>query len=82
MQQPLCLCSQAKKESLGIAEGRGGARGPENVWGSAATAALCALATLKAPQHAALLRIGFVASLATKLADTFASEVGKVSSLR
>ncbi|CAM9568167.1 unnamed protein product [Choristocarpus tenellus] len=26
-----------KKESLGIAEGRGGARGPENVWGSAAT---------------------------------------------
>eukprot|EP00968_Pinguiococcus_pyrenoidosus_P015563 scaffold1437_cov268-Pinguiococcus_pyrenoidosus.AAC.13 len=34
---------QEKKESLGIAEGRGGARGPENVWGSAATAALCAL---------------------------------------
>ncbi|CAN0516540.1 unnamed protein product, partial [Scytosiphon promiscuus] len=24
-------------KSLGIAEGRGGARGPENVWGSAAT---------------------------------------------
>ncbi|CAN0205905.1 unnamed protein product [Ectocarpus fasciculatus] len=30
-----------KKESLGIAEGRGGARGPENVWGSAATGWLC-----------------------------------------
>ena len=30
---------KAKKEALGIAEGRGGARGPENVWGSAATAA-------------------------------------------
>lgn len=26
-------------QSLGIAEGRGGARGPENVWGSAATGA-------------------------------------------
>ena len=31
---------KAKKESLGIAEGRGGRRGPENVWGSAATAAI------------------------------------------
>jgi len=27
---------QAEKEALGIAEKRGGARGPENVWGSAA----------------------------------------------
>lgn len=26
-----------EKETLGIAEKRGGARGPENVWGSAAT---------------------------------------------
>jgi len=34
---------KAKKEKLGIAEGRGGRRGPENVWGSAATAAICAL---------------------------------------
>lgn len=27
---------QSEKEALGIAEKRGGARGPENVWGSAA----------------------------------------------
>jgi len=67
----------AKKEALGIAEGRGGMRGPENVWGSAATAALCALGTVAWPAWAAALRVGFAASLATKLADTCASEVGK-----
>eukprot|EP00316_Scyphosphaera_apsteinii_P002039 CAMPEP_0119337590 /NCGR_PEP_ID=MMETSP1333-20130426/94314_1 /TAXON_ID=418940 /ORGANISM="Scyphosphaera apsteinii, Strain RCC1455" /LENGTH=297 /DNA_ID=CAMNT_0007348661 /DNA_START=127 /DNA_END=1020 /DNA_ORIENTATION=+ len=68
---------QAKKERLGIAEGRGGARGPENVWGSAATAAICALGARVMPARAAAFRVGFAASLATKLADTCASEVGK-----
>jgi len=68
---------KAKKEALGIAEGRGGMRGPENVWGSAATAAVCALCTLRFPSQHMLLRVGFVASLATKLSDTFASEIGK-----
>jgi uncharacterized membrane protein len=37
---------KAQKEAEGIAEKRSGARGPENVWGSALTAALCALAIL------------------------------------
>ena len=32
-----------QKEAAGIAEKRSGARGPENVWGSALTATLCAL---------------------------------------
>ena len=68
---------KAKKEAMGIAEARGGRRGPENVWGAAATAAFCALATLRWPARAALLNVGFVASLATKLSDTFASEIGK-----
>ncbi|CAN0327652.1 unnamed protein product, partial [Laminaria digitata] len=63
--------------SLGIAEGRGGARGPENVWGSAATGAICALASRVWPEWSGALRIGYVASLATKLSDTFASEIGK-----
>jgi len=66
-----------EKEALGIAEGRGGMRGPENVWGSAATAAACALASAAWPSRAAVFRIGFVASLATKLSDTCASEIGK-----
>lgn len=34
----------AQKEAEGIAEKRSGARGPENVWGSALTATVCAIA--------------------------------------
>ncbi|QOV24142.1 TIGR00297 family protein [Anabaenopsis elenkinii] len=71
----------AQKEAEGIAEKRSGVRGPENVWGSALTAALCALGVgilnsglLTASK---LLLLGYVASFSTKLADTTASEVGK-----
>jgi uncharacterized protein (TIGR00297 family) len=66
-----------QKEAAGIAEKRSGARGPENVWGSALTGAICALGMLVVPQLAPLLLLGYVASLATKLSDTCASEVGK-----
>ena len=73
-----------QKEAEGIAEKRSGARGPENVWGSALTAALCALGTLVVPALAvetklitSLLLLGYVASFSTKLSDTCASEVGK-----
>ncbi|MGF1604254.1 MAG: TIGR00297 family protein [Thermosynechococcaceae cyanobacterium] len=69
---------KAKKEAAGIAEGRGGARGPENVWGSAAAGTLCAIATLFTPTpYHPLLLLGYVASFSTKLSDTTASEVGK-----
>jgi len=75
----------AQKEAAGIAEKRSGARGPENVWGSALTAMLCAIAiwALRWSNAAAaeywipLLVVGYVASLSTKLSDTSASEVGK-----
>jgi uncharacterized protein (TIGR00297 family) len=68
----------ADKRARGLAEARGGRRGPENVWGSAATGALLALLTavLAAPWRPLLL-IGFSASFAAKLADTFGSEIGK-----
>jgi uncharacterized protein (TIGR00297 family) len=69
-----------RKQELGLAEGRGGRRGPENVWGSAATgAALALLIALEPllPLNPLLLRIGFAASFAAKLADTCGSEVGK-----
>jgi len=90
-----------EKQARGIAEGRGGKRGPENVWGSAATGLVCAIcasvaasststtATTMAMTTAAtatntflgipseLYLLGYVASLATKLSDTFASEIGK-----
>lgn len=75
----------AQKEAAGIAEKRSGARGPENVWGSALVATFCALgvyifATVPsfwAPTVVSLLLLGYVASMSTKLADTCASEVGK-----
>jgi uncharacterized protein (TIGR00297 family) len=66
-----------EKERQGIAEKRGGARGPENVWGSAAAAMTCAMLTYIYPERRATLMVGYVASLATKLSDTFASEIGK-----
>lgn len=77
----------AEKEAAGIAEKREGARGPENVWGSALTATLCALGVLGVRwwhpdevvgQHLLfLLTLAYTASFCTKLSDTCASEVGK-----
>lgn len=73
----------AEKEAAGIAEKRSGARGPENVWGSALTAAICAVGVLVVdilgqPRAAVpLLLLAYVASFSTKLSDTCASEVGK-----
>jgi uncharacterized protein (TIGR00297 family) len=71
-----------EKTAKGIAEGRGGARGPENVWGSAATGSVCALAAAARPDLAPLLTVGFIASFATKLSDTAASELGKAYGTR
>ena len=66
------------KQARGLAEARGGARGPENVWGSAATGALLAMAAaLASPPLQPLLLLGFAASFAAKLADTCGSEIGK-----
>jgi len=66
------------KQARGLAEARGGRRGPENVWGSAATGAMLALLTaVVAEPWRPLLLLGFAASFAAKLADTFGSEIGK-----
>lgn len=67
-----------QKEAEGIAEERSGMRGAGNVWGSAFTASICAIATLFAPpEYKYLFILGYVASFCTKLSDTTASEVGK-----
>jgi uncharacterized protein (TIGR00297 family) len=77
-----------QKEAEGIAEKRGGMRGPENVWGSALTGTICAIAFALAAGSTVpttgdttaigqLFLLGYVASFATKLSDTTASEVGK-----
>ena len=65
------------KASRGIAEPRGGKRGPENVWGSAATGCSLALLSYLFPQYSLVFMIGFASSFAAKLSDTFASEIGK-----
>lgn len=75
----------AQKEAAGIAEKRSGARGPENVWGSALVGTLCALGAYSFASFpsswaftiVSLLLLGYVASMSTKLSDTCASEVGK-----
>ncbi|NJR16116.1 MAG: TIGR00297 family protein [Calothrix sp. CSU_2_0] len=69
----------AQKEAEGIAEKRSGARGPENVWGSALIGALCALGAgiFTSSAFHPLFLLGYVASFSTKLSDTCASEVGK-----
>ncbi|MEY3826798.1 MAG: hypothetical protein RLZZ148_1615 [Cyanobacteriota bacterium] len=68
----------AEKEARGIAEKRSGIRGPENVWGSALSGAICAaLSLFLGFPWQSLLILGYVASFSTKLSDTTASEVGK-----
>ncbi|KGF98357.1 hypothetical protein EU96_0318 [Prochlorococcus marinus str. MIT 9302] len=65
------------KKEQGIAEKRGGRRGPENVWGSAATGLFFALMTKFNFANEVLFKVGFAASFSAKLADTFGSEIGK-----
>ena len=67
-----------RKQEQGLAEARGGRRGPENVWGSALVGALLAMAACRAPAAwGPLLLLAFAASFSAKLADTWGSEIGK-----
>jgi len=65
------------KAYRGIAEARGGKRGPENVWGSAATGCSLALLSCFWPDYLTLFMVGFASSFTAKLSDTFSSEIGK-----
>ena len=65
------------KNDIGIAEKRGGRRGPENVWGSAATGMFFAILIKLNFGDLIFLKIAFAASFVAKLADTFGSEIGK-----
>jgi len=65
------------KKEKGIAEKRDGRRGPENVWGSAATGLFLAIMTKFNAANVVMFKVGFAASFAAKLADTFGSEIGK-----
>ena len=74
----LTFVKMEQKEAEGIGEERSGTRGAGNVWSSALTATICAIATLFSPSpFKELFVLGYVASFCTKLSDTTASEVGK-----
>uniref|UniRef100_A0A0D9V588 TIGR00297 family protein n=1 Tax=Leersia perrieri TaxID=77586 RepID=A0A0D9V588_9ORYZ len=69
-----------QKEALGVAEKRGGRRGPGSVIGSSAAGCVCALLSIYNVGGSALAKLwilGFVASFCTKLSDTVSSEIGK-----
>ncbi|MEB3292615.1 MAG: DUF92 domain-containing protein [Synechococcales bacterium] len=59
----------AEKEAAGIAEKRSGARGPENVWGSALVATLCAIGfwMIKVWNYRELMQTGQLPPWATAL---------------
>ena len=68
----------AQKEAEGIAEKRSGRRSVESVLGSGTAGVACALLSLAGAGGSLLnWRLGFVASIASKLADTASSEIGK-----
>jgi uncharacterized protein (TIGR00297 family) len=66
----------ARKERLGIAEARGGRRGPGNAIANTGIAAIAALLA-GLDVHTEAARLAFVAALATAGSDTIASELGK-----
>ena len=66
-----------KKKLSGLAEGRDGRRGPENVWGSAGTGAILAILFELNIANPDIILLAFAASFTAKLADTFGSEIGK-----
>ena len=63
----------ADKLKAGLAESRGGSRGPENLWGSAASGAFLAILVGAQFGPERLLLVGFASSFSAKLADTFGS---------
>ena len=66
-----------QKKCEGIAEKNNGARGPTNIWGSAAVAMIFAILSYLNKESSELFKLAYVASISTKLTDTFQSEVGK-----
>ncbi len=65
------------KSKKGIAEKRGGRRGAENVWGSAATGFFFAILIKFNIGNLDILKVAFASSFSAKLGDTFGSEIGK-----
>lgn len=65
---------------LGLGPAPACCRPRRDPWARTTQGAMCAIGSALYPRWATPLKVGYVASLATKLSDTFASEIGKVRS--
>lgn len=64
------------KESMGIAEGKGGVRTYENVFSNSTAALILAIAYGIYPQYSELIIFAYLGTVATAAGDTLASEIG------
>ncbi|AKB85367.1 TIGR00297 family protein [Methanococcoides methylutens] len=67
------------KESMGIAEGKGGVRTYENVFSNSTAALILAIAYGIYPQYGELIIFAYLGTVATAAGDTLASEIGTTS---
>jgi uncharacterized protein (TIGR00297 family) len=68
----------AEKAARGIEEKRGGARGAKNALAKGVVAVACAVSYLVSGKTQPLFLVGYACAIATALADTSSSELGKV----
>lgn len=69
----------AYKESIGIAESKGGVRSYENVFSNSMTALILAIAYGMHPQYSDIITYAYLGTVATATGDTLASEIGTTS---
>ncbi|MCQ1536541.1 TIGR00297 family protein [Methanosarcina sp. KYL-1] len=66
----------AYKESIGLAQGKGGIRSYENVFSNSTAALALAVAYGVFPEHSLLIVYAYLGTVATATGDTLASEIG------
>ncbi len=64
------------KESIGLAQSKGGVRSYENVFSNSTAALILAICYGIYPQHAELIIFAYLGTVATATGDTLASEIG------
>ena len=67
------------KESLGLAQSKGGVRTYENVFSNSTAALVLAIAHGIFPEYSTVITYGFLGTVATATGDTLASEIGTTS---
>ncbi len=70
------------KESIGLAQSKGGMRSYENVFSNSTAALVLAICYGIYPQHGELIIFAYLGTVATATGDTLASEIGTTSNAR